>query len=139
MQESRIAKTYHFFVTLPDHLYPFRNEIEGEWVRGIRSYNESLARAYELYGHGHYGYVLNFYRSVFHVIGAILVITIATLIAQDWFGSKIALYALLIMMMLFISYQEFYLQRKTYQQLWKKGILDWSVWCVPIGLYLLIH
>jgi hypothetical protein len=138
-RESRSAKIYHFFVTFPDRVYPFRNEIEGQWVRGLRSYNQALERANKLYGAGHYGYVLNFYRSVFHVLGAIAVITLTTLVAQDWFGSRIALYSLLIMMGVFISYQEFFLQRRTYEQLWRKGILDWLTWCVPIGIYLLIH
>jgi hypothetical protein len=43
---------------------------------------------------------------------------------------------LLFLATLFITYQEFFLQRRIYRQHWSKGIMDWLVWCVPMGAYL---
>lgn len=127
---------YHFIVTLPDHLYPFRSQLEGQWVRGIRSYNRALERAFRKHGVGHYGPSLFIYRSVFHVLGSIIVIVLSTLLAQQYFGSERALFFLLALVAVFIAFQEFYLQRKTYRQLWRKGVLDWVSWVAPIGVYL---
>jgi hypothetical protein len=129
-REERAVALYHFFVTLPDRLYPFRTQIQGTWVRGVRSYNQRLARAYKHYGRGHYGYALSLYRQAFHLAGALLLIAVANFLTA---GLVFAVTAL------GIGYQEFFLQRRTYQQLWRKGIADWLVWCVPIGLYFFAH
>ncbi len=126
---------YHFFVTLPDRLYPFRNEIEGKWVRGMRSYNRALARAYRRYGRGHYGFRLTCYRSAFHLVGSVAVLILAGLISREVFGSDAALNFVLGVMAGFIAFQEFYLQRRLYAQLWSKAVLDWCAWVAPIALY----
>jgi hypothetical protein len=127
---------YHFMVTLPDRLYPFSNEVEGEWVRGARSYNRALERAFRKYGSGHYGFGLAFYRFVFHIMGALLILVGATYLTNRYFGGPAALVVLLALAMIFITYQEFVLQRRTYRQLWRKGILDWITWCGPLLYYL---
>ena len=129
---------YHFVVTLPDKLYPFRNQIEGQWVRGVRSYDAALRRAYRKYGAGHYSYGLTFYRFLFHIVGAFIILAGSTFIAHRLFGSTIALVVLLALAMLFITYQEFVLQRRTYKQLWRKGVFDWLTWCAPL-LYVLFR
>lgn len=126
---------YHALVTLPDKCYPFKTEVEGKWVRGVRSYNAALARVQREYGVGHYGFKLDAYRQIFHLVGSILFLVSAAYFSQLFFGSTIALYAFLTAAILFISFQEFYLQRKTYKQLWKKGIVDWFTWCLPMGIY----
>ncbi|HEX7651525.1 MAG TPA: hypothetical protein VF439_02300 [Candidatus Paceibacterota bacterium] len=138
-RDSRISATYHFVVTLPDRLYPFRNEIEGQWVRGIRSYDRALERAFHAYGDGHYGYRLAFYRFLFHVVGALIVLSGATFVAHRLFGGTIALIVLLALAMAFITYQEFVLQRRMYRQLWRKGVIDWLTWCVPLAFYAFFH
>lgn len=130
---------YHAIVTLPDRLYPFRARIRGRWVRGIRAYNFALARAFRLYGPGRYGYKLSLYRSFFHVLGALFIIFGTAFVSQSFFGSAVALYLVLTLTVLFVTFQEFYLQRRIYRQLWRKGILDWFTWVVPIGLYLFTH
>jgi hypothetical protein len=132
------ARTYHYFVTMPDRWYPFGCEIEGQWVRGVRSYDRALARAYRRYGRGHYGYGLAFYRQAFHLAGSLLVMYVATLVAFGLFGSSTALAVLLLLATLCITYQEFFLQRRTYHQLWRKGVADWSVWVLPMALYLFL-
>lgn len=73
------------------------------------------------------------------MLGALLIIFGAAFVSQSFFGSAIALYLVLFLTVLFITYQEFYLQRRIYRQLWRKGILDWFTWVVPIGLYLFTH
>lgn len=138
MQKKR-AGLYHALVCLPDYCYPFKTEIEGQWVRGIRSYNAALTRYQKKYGVGHYGFKLDIYRQVFHLAGSILFLISAAYLSQTLFGSTTALYAFLMAAVLFISFQEFYLQRRTYQQLWRKGIADWLTWCLPLGLYFFTH
>jgi len=135
MRKKRI-NLYHALVVLPDHVYPFRTEVQGQWVRGVRSYNATLARYQRMYGAGHYGFKLDAYRQIFHLGGSILFLISAAYLSQTLFGSATALYAFLIAAVAFISFQEFYLQRRTYRQLWMKGITDWLAWCVPIGFYL---
>ncbi|HVB19847.1 MAG TPA: hypothetical protein VNF51_00980 [Candidatus Paceibacterota bacterium] len=138
MKKKR-AGLYHALVVLPDRLYPFQTEVQGQWVRGIRSYNATLARFQKKYGNGHYGFRLDAYRQLFHLAGSILFLISAAYLSQLLFGSSMALYAFLIAAVFFISFQEFYLQRRTYQQLWRKGIVDWLTWCVPMGVYFFTH
>ena len=133
--EKKRTGLYHALVVLPDHVYPFKTEVEGQWVRGVRSYNATLARYQRKYGAGRYGFKLDAYRQLFHLAGSILFLMGAAYFSQVLFGSTVALYAFLIAAVLFISFQEFYLQRRTYRQLWRKGILDWLTWCVPMGIY----
>lgn len=126
---------YHALVILPDRLYPFKTEIEGQWVRGIRSYNATLARYQRIYGAGRYGFRLDAYRQLFHLVGSILFLIFAAYVSQALFASANALYAFLIAAVVLISFQEFYLHRRMYQQLWRKGIIDWLAWCIPMGIY----
>lgn len=134
--KKRRFDLYHFIVTFPDRLYPFRNQVEGEWVRGMRSYNRALERAFRRYGHGHDGIALFWYREFFHIVGSLLFIYGAIFIALGFFGSQTALVVALAGLTLFITYQEFILQRRRYRQLWKKAVSDWLFWCVPCAAYL---
>lgn len=130
---------YHALVMLPDRLYPFKNEVAGQWVRGLRSYNAALTRYQHIYGSGRYGYRLGTYRQLFHLIGSILFLILAAYASQTLFGTKDAMYMFLALAVAFISFQEFYLHRRLYEQLWRKGVLDWLVWCLPFGIYFFIH
>jgi hypothetical protein len=130
---------YHAIVTSPERVYPFANEVQGQWVRGVRSYDAALQRAFRKYGTGHYGYQLMAYRQFCHFVGAVLFLIAAAYVSESLLGSTKALYAFLIVAILFISFQEFYLHPRMYQQIWKKGLADWLTWCVPMGLYLFIH
>lgn len=130
---------YTSLVALPDRLYPFSTEVGGRRVRGIRSYNAAFAKSERKYGRGHYGFKLNAYRQLFHFVCSIILIVAAVYVLQYDLGSTRALYTFLIAGVLFISFQEFYLHRRLYQQLWRKGILDWLSWCIPVGIYFFTH
>lgn len=130
---------YHALVMIPDRIYPFRVQVEGQWVRGLRAYNATLARYQRKYGAGHYGYKLMTYRQICHLIGAWLFLVIAAFISQSLLESAKALYAFLVTALLFFTWQEFYLHRHMYRQIFKKSVLDWMSWCVPIGGYLLLQ
>jgi len=138
MQKKRTG-LYHALVILPDRLYPFKTEISGQWVRGIRSYDATLARIQRKYGVGHYGFRLDAYRQVFHLAGSILFLIVAAYLSESLFGNSNAIYAFLVAAVFLISFQEFYLHRRMYQQLWKKGIIDWLAWCIPLGIYFFTH
>jgi hypothetical protein len=139
MKARKMPQFYDELVTLPDRMYPFRSRIEGEWVRGMRSYNHAVEAAFRKYGPGHYGARLVLYRSAFHVVGSVAVIAGAAIIFQDAFGSRVALYVVLALTALFISFQEFYLQRRTMKQIWKKAAIDWASWVAPMLAYILFH
>lgn len=130
---------YHTLVCLPDFCYPFKTEIEGQWVRGMRSYNATLARYQKQYGAGKYGFKLNAYRQGFHLAGSVLFLVVAAYLSQSFFGGERAMYAFLVAAVVLISFQEFYLHRRMYQQLWKKGLVDWLAWCTPIIFYFSTH
>lgn len=126
---------YRSIVTLPDRLYPFKTLVAGEWVRGIRAYEAVDAKYENLYGRGHYGVKLDAYRQVFHLAGSILFLSVAAFLARSLLKSDAMLYTLLMLAVAFITFQEFYLHRRMYRQLWRKGIVDWLAWCLPMGLY----
>lgn len=134
-KQTKRAGLYHAFVVLPDRLYPFKTEVQGQWVRGIRSYNATFARYQRKYGLGHYGYKLGVYRQLFHLAGSLLFLIGAAYLSQLLFGKSNAMYAFLAAAIFLISFQEFYLHRRMYQQLWKKSVIDWLAWCVPIAIY----
>ena len=129
---------YPFLVTLPDRFYPFRTKVEGEWVRGKRSYDVALARVRRRLGPGHFGYKVLAYRQACHLVGAIILIVISTVLAKEVLGSEAALYVVLALAILAISFQEFYLHPKYYGQLWRKSVADWAVWVTPIALFLFL-
>ena len=135
--KKRRFSLYRALVTLPDRLYPFRTEVEGQWVRGIRAYNAVDALYERKYGIGHYGIRLDAYRQVFHLAGSVLFLTVAAYVSRSLLQSDTALSAFLIVAIALVSFQEFYLHRRMYRQLWKKGIVDWLAWCIPIGIYAL--
>lgn len=130
---------YHALVVLPDRVFPFKTNVHGQWVRGVRSYNARLARYERIYGFGHYGYGLGAYRQTFHLAGSILFLIVSAYLSEAFFQTDDAMLVFLAIAVAFISFQEFYLHRRMYQQLWKKGIIDWFAWCTPFGLYLFSH
>ncbi len=131
-----LAHLYLMLITLPDHFYPFKNEVNGRWTRGIRSYKKEVARAQKKYGVGRLGYKLTLYRETFHFMGSILFILLATLLSKSLFGSDAALYFLLYAAIAALTYQEFYVHPRRYGQHFKKGMLDWSFWVVPMLVFL---
>jgi hypothetical protein len=136
MRRRKKRGMYHFFIVLPDRLYPFASYVEGEWVRGMRSYEAAERRAERRRGRGHIGVWLNCYRSFFHVAGAVLLIAMSAALTNRLFGSTEALYVMLATATVLITFQEFYYHRRHYAQVWTKSVLDWLAWVVPIGVYL---
>ncbi|HEV7121238.1 MAG TPA: hypothetical protein VGN56_00260 [Candidatus Paceibacterota bacterium] len=130
------GRLYHFFVCIPDHLYPFSEVIDGEKVRWKRAYDQALARMNEVGGFGHYGARLIAYRSFFHILGSLLFILFATLVSQDLFGSQVAIYILLGMAAFALIYQEFFLQPRTYGQMRLHSTIDVLSWTIPFAIYL---
>src|SRR3989344_1908568 len=137
--QKKLYGLYNALVTLPDRLYPFKTQVRGQWVRGIRSYNATFARYERKYGMGLYGFKLEAYRQIFHLIGSVLFLIVAAYLSQLLFGKSEAIIAFLVAAVLLISFQEFYLHRRMYQQMWQKGVVDWLAWGLPIGIYFFTH
>lgn len=136
---SAIKKTYFYFITLPDRLYPFRNDIGGHWVRGRRSYEQAVNRALKRYGIGRLSYQLLLYRGLFHFVGSILFILFATFLSQRLLGSETALYVLFCAAIAALSFQEFYMHPRQYGQRIQKGITDWLTWVLPMLAYIFLY
>ncbi len=130
---------YHFFITFPERIFPFATLIEGKKVRWRRSYDHRLAEIHERLGNGHFGLKLGAYREVCHVLGSGLFIALATLISHTLWGSNVALSVLFVAAMLAITFQEFYIQPRTYKQRFGKSVADWISWIVPLGVYLFVY
>lgn len=139
MTKKRQRDPYHFCVTFPERVFPFASYIDGQKVRWSRSYEHKLAEIQQTLGEGRYGLRLGAYREAFHIIGAGLVILTATLISHTLWGNDVALPVLFIVAMIVITFQEFYIQPRTYKQRLGKGVLDWISWVVPLSLYLFIY
>jgi hypothetical protein len=136
MARRRKRGFYHFFIVLPDRLFPFSATINGRRVRGRLAYEFRVSKIERKYGPGHLGVLINLYRSFFHIVASVAVIILFALLARKFFGDERALYVLLSFMTVLVTYQEFYYHRREYGQLWRKGVLDWLSWMVPIGVYL---
>ena len=126
---------YHFLVTFPDRMYPFAALIEGKRVRGRKAYDYRLSTIQKRLGKGRYGLKLSAYRELFHILGAGLVILTGTIISHTLWGNDVALPVLFILAMLVITYQEFVIQPRTYEQHLTKGVVDWISWVAPLSLY----
>jgi len=136
--EKRSVRIYHYFLTIPDRIYPFSSFIEGEKYRWRKSYEHTLAEVRAKIGENKYGLRLSAWREVCHVIGAGIFIGAATFISQSLFGSNAALPALFIAAVIAVTVQEFYIHPKHYGQDFGKSVVDWVSWVAPLGAYLLI-
>jgi len=134
MKPKKATGAYEFFITLPDRLYPFAAEIEGKRVRGMLAYKKQLDHILEVYGAGKLGYKLMAYRQTCHFLGSILFILAAAILSHVLFGGTTGLYLMLAAAIVAISFQEFYLHPRRYNQTFRKGVLDWIVWTTPIAL-----
>lgn len=130
---------YHALTVLPETVYPFKNEVDGAWVRGRASYEKALHDYQKRYGAPRYGYKLELYRSLFHIMGSILFIVTAAMVSKMLLGSDTALYGMVVLLILFITYQEFYLQPHRHMQRFQKGIVDWVCWVTPVAAYFWFH
>ncbi len=134
---KKLKKFWYWLEYIPDHLYPFKTEIEGQFVRGLRAYQANMERAFEKFGPHKIGYKLNLYRGIWHVFGSILVIIAATEISKRIFGTETALYLMLAVVAVVLFFQEFYSHPRRYHQSRTKSFTDWFTWVTPIALYLI--
>jgi hypothetical protein len=131
-------RTIHSFLeSIPDRLYPFASDIEGEWVRGRQSYRHAVTSAFAKHGPNQYGFTLILYRSFFHMVGGILFVVAATIVAEEWFSTEIALYVFVAAGAFALFVQEFYTHPRKYGQLRLKSYADWLTWVIPMVLTLI--
>lgn len=131
-----LINLHHWAETIPDKLYPFKQEIEGQWVRGIRAYQKVLDDGIKIYGPGQTSYQIMIYRGVWHLFGSIIFLVGVTLLANHLFGNLVALYALMAAAIIALCLQEFLLHPKRYGQSTRKGIIDMVTWMTPMVIYL---
>lgn len=127
---------YEFLQQIPDRLYPFSVNIEGKVVRGKQAYVNAITVAFATYGPHRLGYKLMVYRGMFHFLGSVFFIVCSALLSRELFGSEIAFYILIGIAIGALSFQEFYLHSKHYQQPRIKTVTDWLTWIIPMVGYI---
>jgi hypothetical protein len=126
---------HHWLEMIPDKLYPFKQEIEGQWVRGIRAYRKVLDDGIKIHGPGQTSYRIMFYRGAWHLIGSVIFLLGTTLLANHLFGNLVALYVLMVAAIMALILQEFLLHPKRYGQSTRKGVIDVVTWVAPMVVY----
>ena len=127
---------YIWLDTIPERLYPFAHEIEGQWVRGKVAYAKVLEEGFALLGPGKMRPKLVIYRGAWHLLGSVVFIISVTLLARDVLGSEAALYILMGAAIAALIFQEFILDPRRYKQQTNKGIIDVFTWVVPMAVYI---
>lgn len=135
----RVWRVYNYCVSIPDRLYPFSEEVDGQKVRWRSAYDQALARIQKEYGYGHYGPLLITYRSFFHIAGSVLFIFFSVLVSRDLVGSDGALYLLFAFVAAGIFYSELFIQPRTLGQKPFHAFIDWFSWIVPMVIYIYAH
>lgn len=136
---SNLKKFYDYLITFPERLYPFTvTTAGGKKLTGELAYAHVAAEnkkkfddAYSLQAPK-----LLLWRQLFHVLSSIFVVFIAHLMIKhmSFFNG----FALLVLFIILVAVQEFYLQPHYYDQKRQKGVIDFTVWMLPILLYIII-
>lgn len=131
------GKDFYFWIMhIPEFLYPFTVRVGKKRLRGKKAYDHLYTRGRCAYENRYSPqcFFLILYREIFHFVGAFLLIGISV-ISVIVIPQVVAI-LFLGLVILFITFQEFYLHPKLYNKVYAKSILDWFVWVIPIGLYL---
>lgn len=131
-----IKQIYNFILTIPDRLYLIPSEINGKKEYFLASYNHTKKICQEFAGSGYCREIL-IWRELFHFLGAIFFIFLSIGL-EKIFKTSFAGLIVLGMVVVWITFQEFYLHPTFYSQSFSKGIIDFLVWVVPIALYLFL-
>lgn len=132
-----IKQLYNFILTIPDRLYLLPSEINGKKEYFLTSYNHTKQMCQSVAGTGYCREIL-VWREIFHALGAVLFIFIS-IGFERLFKSPVAGFIVLGGVIVWITFQEFYLHPTFYSQTFTKGIIDWMVWLVPIVAYLVLR
>lgn len=132
-----MKKIYEYFITLPERLYPFTEVNEDkEALTGQNAYAFVVRTNRRLYDE-----VYTFkapkifvYREFFHLFGSLIAISITNFLITRF--SILNGVVFLAFVVYFISLQEFYIHPKYYKQTMLKSAIDWTVWIVPIVVYI---
>ena len=131
------VQLHHWFETIPDSLYPFKQEIEGKWVRGKAAYKQVVERGITLNGPGSLDVTLTVYRGAWHIIGSVAFIIAATTLVHVLNLGDAYIYMLLALATMALCLQEFVLHPRRYNQPLKKGVIDVVTWLTPMAVYIL--
>lgn len=129
-----IKNIYNFILTIPDRLYIFPSIINGKKEYFLSSYNYTK-NICDKASETTYCIKILVWREFFHLLGSLFFILIAHY-ANKIFQSTVVGLVILIAVVGWITFQEFYLHPTFYGQHVTKGIIDWLVWVTPIGVYM---
>ena len=136
---SALKKFYDYLITLPERLYPFSEVTEmGQKVSGERAYKFLAKKNIKLYDDAYSlkAPKLLLWRAVFHLGGSVFLVFIADIMfkSMSFFNG----FAFLVLVVVAVTVQEFYLHPHYYNQKPQKGIINFVTWMLPILLYILL-
>ncbi len=112
-----MQQIYAFLLRIPDTFYP--------------SYAGEILRCQERFGSEDYCVNIVVYRSLYHLAGSLLII-FALLWLWKWTKSKLLIFSILALVILWVLFQELYLHPQYYGQHFFKGLIDMIVWILPL-------
>lgn len=136
MFERNITPIYDWLIRLPGYFYPFATVVNGKRRRGMASYQCALELIKETETKIIYPAKVLIHREMSHLLGSLIAIPTGSFLGV-LLNTPVVTYIFFILLIIFITIQEFYIHPKYYRQIWWKSCIDWSMWVGPIILFLL--
>ena len=137
---SFFAPFRDFMRTIPERTYPFvERDAQGKKVyldRAFKRRNEMCLQELGSMPNIHCHRIF-FWREFLHLFGGVMFWFIA-LVIHYYFGTPTS-YILPAILIIFLAFQEFFIDRIRYNQKWIRGVIDWVVWIIPLVLFFLIN
>ena len=132
---STSVNVYSLIETLPDSLYPFQQEIEGQLVRGRDAYQNVIDSGIALYGENYTSLPIIIYRGVWHVLGSIVILVFLLHFGRRLFPTNLLLYSFVLALLIGLILQELVFHPSKYDQPIIKGVFDLLTWLAPVIIY----
>jgi len=129
------VSAYSLIETLPDSLYPFQQEIEGQLVRGHDAYQNVIDSGIALYGENYTSLPIILYRGVWHVLGSIVILVFLLHFGRRLFPTNVLLYSFVLALIIGLILQELVFHPSKYDQPIIKGVFDLLTWLAPVIIY----
>lgn len=129
---STSVNVYSLIETLPNSLYPFQQEIEGQLVRGRDAYQNVVDSGIALYGENYTSLSIIVYRGVWHVAGSIVILLFLLHFGRRLFPTDVLLYSFVLALFIGLFLQELVFHPSRYDQSVTKGLIDLLTWLAPV-------
>jgi hypothetical protein len=132
---STSVNVYSLIETLPNSLYPFQQEIEGQLVRGRDAYQNVVDSGIALYGENYTSLSIIIYRGAWHVLGSVVILLFLLHFGRRLFPTNVLLYSFVLALFIGLILQELVFHPSKYDQPIIKGVFDVLTWLAPVMIY----